>query len=45
MAVELEDLIRKGGVFDKVEGTSSDQVYKEIVNLMSFSESISKDEI
>ncbi|MBQ5998843.1 MAG: PTS sugar transporter subunit IIA [Treponema sp.] len=45
MAVKLEELIRKGGVFDKIEGASSDLVYKEIVNAMSFSESVSKNEV
>lgn len=45
MSVELKALIQKGGVYTEVEGSSYSEVYRNIVDRMNFSDSISKDDI
>ena len=45
MSVELEALIQKGGVYTEVEGSSYIEVYRNIVDRMNFSDSISKDDV
>ncbi len=43
MAVNLADLIRKGGVFKDVEGSSPEEIYKKITDKIDFGSEISSE--